>query len=195
MGGRTSRRPEKLIDDGLKICHAFIAGRVGWRGVDKIRLAGIGSARRRKEVGLQSEVRYPTTGTPHRSSPRLEGSPAIPAGLFLFEHSRPPGDHPLFPVQPLSTSWALPMGGPLPCLRAYPKQKQRSDQTFQPLPAQEVEQLLRRERQRGRDAGPRCDHRKGGGILSVTGGPDAVHRILTMISLRRNGGIVHGGLY
>jgi len=116
MGGGTSRRPQKLIDGGLNFCHAFPAGRVGWRGVEKIHLAGIGSARRRKEVGLQSEVRYPTTGTPHRSSPRLEGSPAIRAGLFLFEQLTPPSPHPLFPIQSLSTSWALPMGRNLPCL-------------------------------------------------------------------------------
>jgi hypothetical protein len=55
-GGRPQGR-EKLIDGGFNFCHAFLAGRVGWRGVEKIRLAGIGSARRRKEVGLQSEVR------------------------------------------------------------------------------------------------------------------------------------------
>jgi hypothetical protein len=41
----------------LKPCYIHLAGRVGWRGVGKIRLAGIGSARSRKEVGLQSEVR------------------------------------------------------------------------------------------------------------------------------------------
>ena len=49
---------EKLVDSGYKKpCYVLPAGRVGWRGVGKIRLAGIGSARRRKEVGLQSEVR------------------------------------------------------------------------------------------------------------------------------------------
>ena len=37
--------------------NVFLAGRVGWRGVEEIRLAGIGSARHGKEVGLQSEVR------------------------------------------------------------------------------------------------------------------------------------------
>jgi hypothetical protein len=30
----------------LKLCYVFLAGRVGWRGVEKIRLARIGSASR-----------------------------------------------------------------------------------------------------------------------------------------------------
>jgi len=36
---------KNLLTSDLKPCYAFFAGRVGWRGVEKIRLAVIGSAR------------------------------------------------------------------------------------------------------------------------------------------------------
>ena len=56
MAGGHNAAKNYLTAD-LKQCYVHLAGRVGWRGVEKIRLAGIGSADRRKEVGLQSEVR------------------------------------------------------------------------------------------------------------------------------------------
>jgi hypothetical protein len=56
--GRGGHKAVKiLLTTDLKPCYVLHAGRVGWRVVEKIRLAGIGSADHRKEVGLQSEVR------------------------------------------------------------------------------------------------------------------------------------------
>ncbi len=54
-GGWVKRSPEEMhvadykavnnsLTTDLKLCYVFLAGRVGWRGVEKIRLVGVGSA-------------------------------------------------------------------------------------------------------------------------------------------------------
>jgi hypothetical protein len=70
-GAEGHKAAENCLTTDLKPCYFLLAGRVGWREVEKIRLAGIGSARRRKEVGLQSEVRKPNdrNATPKFTAP------------------------------------------------------------------------------------------------------------------------------
>jgi hypothetical protein len=85
--GPTSGKP---LDKGSKTT-LYILQRGGWREDAKISLAGIGSACRRTEVGLQSEVRYRTTETPRRISPRSAKArrslPGLPVSAALSARS------------------------------------------------------------------------------------------------------------
>jgi len=74
---------EKPVDSGWKTFNILIAGRVGWRGVERFAWLGLALLVMEKKWGCSRKSGNQTTGPPHRSSPRLGGSPAIRAGLFL----------------------------------------------------------------------------------------------------------------
>ena len=96
QGGR-----EKLVDSGFKTLLRFScsARRLAWSLKDSLGCDWLCSSVRRSGVAVGSQVTNNRNAKPKFTAP-LEESPAIRAGLFLFDRLTPPNPHPPYPDLP-----------------------------------------------------------------------------------------------
>ena len=92
-GEEGHKAAENSLTADLKHFIFLLAGRVGWRGVERFAWLGLALLVVEKKWGCSRKSGNQTTGTPNRSRPRLWGEARQFVPGFFFSNDYPPFPH------------------------------------------------------------------------------------------------------